>query len=96
MVRKDEFRKNKRGHGHPSWVFEKQGRNLKSFDITHTAEYQGVKNIPLSKNPNPRKQDEKAYFIKDQITQHESHYGRKYKDYSLPRKDKRNMERYKK
>ena len=23
-------------------------------------------------------------------------YGRKYKDYSLPRKDKRNMEQYKK
>jgi hypothetical protein len=95
VLSKDEFRKLKIGRKHKSWVFEKQGHNLKSFEITHTAEYYGKKNIPLSRNPDPTKQ-EKAYFIPEQVTANEQHYGRKYKDYWLPKRDKDKMRKHRK
>lgn len=95
IIQKDEFRKNKVGRRHKCWTYEKDGHDLKSFEITHTAEYYNVKNEPLSKNPNPNDK-RPAYFIKEPLIQNEKLYGRKYKDYSLPKKDKDKMRKYRK
>lgn len=38
---------------HYSWVFERRGDMRKSAGITHSAEFGGVKMIPLPDNPNP-------------------------------------------
>ena len=49
------FRKlnNKKGQGHPSYIYEEEGRDYRFVGITHAELTDGNPNIPLKKNPDP-------------------------------------------
>ena len=51
--RKNEFRKN-RVTGHPTYIYAKSGDDYKYIGITHAKVTDGIKNIPLTKNPIPK------------------------------------------
>ena len=57
------FRKFRNGKltGHPQYVFGEDGKVYQIIGITTGAETNGVKNIPLDKNPEPGN-DRKAYI----------------------------------
>ena len=53
IEKRDEFRTHKE-NGHPSYIYQKVGSRYKYIGITHSAVTQGVKNIRLDENPNPK------------------------------------------
>lgn len=52
-TKKNEFRKNK-ASGHPAYIYAKVGNDYKFIGITHSSITDGVKNIKLDKNPDPK------------------------------------------
>lgn len=47
--------------GHPQYVYDEKGRKYKIIGITSSAKTNGVENIPLNKNPEP-KNTKQAYL----------------------------------
>ena len=60
---RNEFRKlnSMEVRGHPTYIYAKEGNSYNFIGITHAEITSGVKNIPLSKNPEPNNQ-QKAYL----------------------------------
>ncbi len=93
-TKKDEFRKNK-DTGHPAYIYAKIGNELKYIGITHSEITQGVKNIKLDKNPNPK--DKKSAYARPKSERAKtSRFGKKKKDWKLSKKDKEKLEPLKK
>ena len=59
--KKDEFRKEKET-GHPAYIYAKIGNKFKYIGITHAKITDGMENIKLDKNPNPK--DQKESYIR--------------------------------
>ena len=51
--KRSEFRKNKTTE-HPAYIFAKIGNKYKYIGLTHSEITDGVRNIKLDKNPNPK------------------------------------------
>lgn len=83
-----EFQTNK-VTGHPSFLFQKQGKFRKSIGLTHDDKEDYGKKHRLTKNPNPN--DNRITYVKDTIEiQKENKYKRdiKYKDWHFADADK--------
>ena len=61
VITMDEFRKNVKS-GHPSYIYEKQGKKIRHFGITHAERTRGENNVKLDKNPDP--QDSKTAYVR--------------------------------
>ncbi len=93
-VKKDEFRRNKKTR-HPAYIYAKVGNELKYIGITHAEITQGVKNIPLEKNPNPK--DTAKAFARPKAEKGKSNeFKAKEKGWRLSKKDKQKIDKIKK
>lgn len=93
-IKKDEIRKNKDTR-HPAYIYAKVGNEFKYLGITHAKITDGVKNIPLDKNPNPK--DKKKSYVRPKAEKSKtSRFKAKEKGWSLSKKDKEKLKPYKK
>ena len=85
-TKKDEFRQNK-DTLHPAYIYAKVGNTLKYIGITHSEITDGVKNIKLEKNPNPK--DSKSAFFRPKTEQSSTNrFKKKEVGWKLSKKDK--------
>jgi len=90
----DEFRKNKTT-GHPVHIYAKVGDEFKHIGITHSKVTQGIKNIKMEKNPDP-KDDKPSYFKPKAEHQSTNKYGERKAGWKLSEIDKEKMKPYRK
>ncbi len=94
IVKKDEFRQNKKTH-HPAYIYAKQGNEFIYIGITHAPITQGVRNIKLDKNPNPK--DKELAYIRPKVEKSKTNnFKGKEKDWRLSKKDKEKIDKIKK
>lgn len=93
----NELRKNnnKEGKNHPAYIYAKVGKKFKYIGITHATITNGMNNIPLDTNPNP-KDTNKSYAIPKSETAHQSSFGKKLAGWRLSEADKKKLEKIKK
>ena len=96
-IKKNEFRRNNSRDtgGHPTYIYAQEGKKLKFIGITHSPITDGMENIPLEKNPEPRNTS-KAYIRPYPNEAHKSSFGTKLKGWFFSDKDKRKVEEVKK
>lgn len=91
----NQIRKNylKEASFHPNYVYEIRGNTAITIGLTHARITDGVRNIPLIKNPNP-KDNRKSYarpfsnkVPMDKLSK------KPYKNYKVQRKDKKRLKR---
>lgn len=93
-TKKDEFRKNKE-NGHPAYIYAKIGNEYKFIGITHSAVTEGMSNIKLDKNPNPK--DKKPAFARPKAEKGRTNeFKAKERDWKLGKKDKKKISKIKK
>lgn len=93
-TKKNEFRKNKQ-NGHPAYIYAKVGNDYKFIGITHSEITDGVKNIKLDKNPNPK--DKKTAYARSLAEKGKTNeFKAKEKDWKLSKTDKQKLEKIKK
>lgn len=90
---KNEFRKNnsKEGKSHPTYIYAQVGKKYKFIGITHAEITDGIKNIPLEKNPEPGNKT-KAHIRPISQETHKSNFGIKLKRWSFADNDKKKVE----
>ena len=93
-VSKDEFRQYKKTK-HPTYIYAKVGNEYKFIGLTHAEVTQGVKNIKLDKNPNP-KDKRSAYFRPKAEKDKVNKFKKKEKGWKFSKSDKQKISRYKK
>ena len=94
-IKRNEIRKNhsKEGHGHPAYIFAEIGDSYEYNGLTHSNITQGIKNIELEQNPNP-KDKEKAYVRPKKATLNKSKFSQfVYEDWKMSKKDKKKIRR---
>lgn len=91
---KNEFRKNK-STGHPSYIYERVGNDYKYIGLTHSKLTDGISNIKLEKNPNP-KDNRTAYFRPYSEKAKTNTFKKKESGWFFSKKDKVKINRYKK
>lgn len=97
---KNEFRKkhDKKGQGHPGYIFEKVGDEFVFLGITHSSTSREVGgktiNIELEKNPNP-KDKKKAYIKPAPEKSRTKNFGRELRDWKFSNADKVKVEKIK-
>lgn len=93
-IKKDEFRKNKQS-GHPAYIYARVGNDYKFIGITHSALTDGVKNIKLEKNPNPK--DKKTAYARPKADKSKTNnFKEKETGWKLSKKDKSKLDKIKK
>lgn len=94
---KNEFRihNSKKSGYHPTYIFAKKGNKLKFVGITHADITNGIKNIPLETNPNP-KDKTPSFFRPFYDESHYSSFGKKKKGWKLNPKDRLKVPKNKK
>ena len=97
IIRKNEFRihNSKESGYHPTYIYAKKGKKFIFVGITHSDITDGIENIPLIKNPNP-KDKRKAYFRSFWDSGHYTSFGKKKKGWVLHPDDKNKIPRNKK
>ncbi|MBQ7906814.1 MAG: hypothetical protein IJ309_02440 [Clostridia bacterium] len=93
IKKKNEFRRKnmKDGKGHPSYIFAQQGNEYIFLGITHSKITNGVKNIKLEKNPNPK--DKRDSYVRPKVEKYnKSSFGKKLKGWHFSDKDKQTVE----
>ncbi len=95
-IKKNEFRKHhsKEGGGHPAHIYAQKGKRLIYIGITHAEITDGMDNIPLEKNPEPRN-NTKAYIKPNPEEAHRSSFGAKLKGWFFSDRDKVKVEEVK-
>ena len=93
----DEFKKKKThpGKNHPTYIYKKEGDEYIYVGITHAEVTNNTKNIKLEKNPNPN-DNRPAYYIPQQNKEKVSNFGRKYPNWKMSEKDKKDIRKLKK
>ncbi len=71
---------------HPAYIYAKVGDEYVYVGITHASITNGMKNIPLEKNPNPQ-DSRKAFFRPHSGKDHKSRFGKR-KPWKLSNNDK--------
>lgn len=94
---KNEFRthNSNKNKNHPTFIFAKVGKKYKFVGITHAEITDGMKNIPLLKNPNP-KDKKPSYFRPFFDDDYISSFGKKKKGWKLYPEDKLKIPKNKK
>lgn len=93
-VKKDEFRKNKTS-GHPAYIYAKVGNEYKYIGITHSQITEGMSNIKLDKNPNPK--DKKTAYARPKAEKSKTNdFKSTEKGWKLSKKDKDKINKIKK
>lgn len=93
-IAKNEFRKNKKNN-HPSYIFARVGNDYKYLGLTHAEITDGIKNIKLDKNPNPK--DSRPAFIKPKSEKSKTNnFKKKQREWVLSKKDKEKISKLKK
>lgn len=81
------FRKNKR-IGHPAYLIDEDGNMYKYIGITHAQKTNGMDNIPLSKNPDPK--DSSKAFVRPLIEKDKpKNFGRRLNGWTFSAEDKK-------
>ena len=94
IKKKNEFRRKnmKDGKGHPTYIFAQQGNDYIFLGITHANVTNGVKNIKLEKNPNPK--DKRDSYIRLSVEKHnKSSFGKKLDGWRFSNADKEKVKR---
>lgn len=92
-VKRDEFRRNKKTQ-HPAYIYAKVGNEYKFIGITHSEITEGIANIKLDKNPNPK--DKKTAYARNKIEKGKTNdFKAKEKDWRLSKSDKKKIEKIK-
>lgn len=73
--------------GHPTYVYAKVGKEYKYIGITHSPITEGVKNIRLERNPNP-KDNTTAYVRPNTQKANRSKFGKRFSNWKFSEKDK--------
>ncbi len=96
-IKLDEFRRNnnKKGRGHPAYIYAKIGDEFKFIGITHAEITDNMKNIPLDANPNPN-DPSKSYALPRSEKAHKASFGAKLKGWKLSDRDKEKIKHIKK
>lgn len=93
-VKKDEFRRNKKTQ-HPAYIYAKVGNEYKYVGITHSQITEGMINIKLDKNPNPK--DKKIAFARPKAEKAKTNnFKSAEKGWKLSKKDKDKINKIKK
>lgn len=89
---RNEFRYKKmdKASRHPVYIYAKIGNKLKYVGITHSNITDGIENIPLIKNPNP-KDKRKSYMRPYSRLDHKTSFGKKQKGWKLHPEDKKKI-----
>lgn len=88
------FRKldNKEVRGHPTYIYEKIGKEYKYLGLTHSSITDNVKNIKLEKNPNPK--DSTTSYIRPKSGQaNRSEFGKRLSSWKFSDQDKKRVEK---
>lgn len=93
--KRNEFRKKntKDGRGHPTYIYARQGNDYSYIGLTHAEITDGVRNIQLDKNPDP-KDKRRAYFRPKSQRGHKSSFGKKLKGWRFSERDKEKIKKY--
>lgn len=93
----DEFRRNnnKKGLGHPAYIYAQVGDEFKFIGITHAEITNNMKNIPLDVNPNPE-DSLQSYALSQAEKSHKASFGKKLKGWRLSDSDKEKIKNVKK
>lgn len=94
---KSEFRRTnlKQGLNHPTYIYARVGDDYRYLGITHAKITEGVRNIPLEKNPNPK--DKKAAYVRPDPQQaHRASFGARLQGWSFSDSDKAKIKKMKK
>ena len=93
-IKRNEFRKNntKKYKGHPTYIYAQIGDEFLFVGITHSEITNGVKNIKLDKNPNP-KDKKNAYFRPFTDKMGKSSFGKKLKGWTISENDKNKIKK---
>lgn len=92
----DVFKKKKTGFSknHPTYIYKKVNDNYVYIGITHSPITNNTKNIKLSKNPDPT-DNKVAYYIPEAKSDKVSSFGKKYSNWKMPEKDKKEIRKLK-
>lgn len=90
--KRDEFRKNnsKQGKGHPAYIYVQKGKEFIYVGITHAEITDGMKNIPLDHNPDPKDKRE-SYMRPKSEKGNRSIFGKKLKGWKMSESDKKKI-----
>lgn len=92
-TKRDEFRKNKVS-GHPAYIYAKVGNDYKFIGITHSKITDGMQNIKLDKNPNP-KDKKSAYALPKSDKAKTNNFKATEKGWRLGKSDRAKMDKIK-
>lgn len=93
-TKRDEFRRNKKTQ-HPAYIFAKVGNSFKFVGITHSEVTEGMNNIKLEKNPNPK--DKTTAYARPKTEKSKTNdFKQKEKTWKLSKSDKEKVNRIKK
>lgn len=97
VKKRNEFRKDnsKQGKGHPTHIYAQIGDEYEYIGITHAEITDGIKNIPLEKNPEPNNKS-KAHIKPNPQKAHKASFGAKLKGWAFGPKDKEKVNEVKK
>ena len=88
---RNEFRDYKKS-GHPTYIYQRVGKEFRFVGITHSAITSGMKNIPLDKNPNPA-DSRKSYFRPEARKDKATSFGEIKRGWKLSPSDKEKVSR---
>ena len=89
---KYDIRKNTKT-GHPAVIYEIRGKQYKFLSLTHAGETNGIRNVRLTFNPNP-KDKTITYFRPIPQMDHKSNFGKRFPSWSIQPSDQRKMRPY--
>ena len=84
------FRKNKRIR-HPTYVVGEIDEKYEYLGITHSESYEGIRNVPLERNPDPE-DGERAYLRPIVEKDHPKNFGRSLKGWNFSKSDKKKVD----
>ena len=93
--RKNEFRYSQKTQGHPAYIYKREGDKYKFIGITHAPITEGIKNIPLNKNPNPA-DSRKSYARPMADSDNYKKFSRKLKGWKISPSDKDKLKKIQK
>lgn len=92
-TKKDEFRRNKKT-GHPAYIFAKVGNEYKFIGTTHSKITEGMENIKLDKNPNPK--DKKTAYARPKTERGKTNdFKKKEEGWKLAKSDRAKVDKIK-
>ena len=91
----NEFRKSNKIHGHPAYIYKREGDTYKFIGITHSPITKGVRNIPLDINPNPN-DSRKSYARPRSDSDNKKNFSKKLSGWKLDIKDRNKINKIKK